>query len=52
MIFWSISYATINYFTYSEIIKHCVMQFVVNGCAKENTVINVQQTLYYCDVVN
>jgi len=23
------------------------VQFVVNGCAKENTVINVQQILYY-----
>ena len=38
--------------TYSEIIKHCLVQFVVNGCAKENIVINVQQTLYYRDVVN
>jgi len=30
--------------TYAEIITHCVLQFAVNGCAKENTVINVQQT--------
>ena len=37
---------------YWEIIKHCVVQFVVNGCAKENTMMNIQQTLYYRDVVN
>jgi len=28
------------------------VQFVVNGCAKENTMMNIQQTLYYRDVVN
>jgi len=41
-----------SFFTYSEIIKHCVVQFMENGCAKDNTMINVQQTLYYHDVVN
>jgi len=28
------------------------VHFVVNGCAKENIVINVQQILYYHVVVN
>ena len=27
------------------------MQIVVNGCAKENSMIDVQQILYYRDVV-
>ena len=28
------------------------MQFVVKGCAKDNTLINVQHILYYCVAAN
>jgi len=43
-LFWLIIYALVSYLGF--------VQFVVNGCAKENTMINVQQILYYHAGVN
>jgi len=49
LIFWSIIYAIISYLGLGLWLGF--VQFAVYGCAKGNSMINVQH-IYYCDMVN